>query len=379
MSSQKSSVILSDQNQWTAWIVSITSRAKSLKVWPKVKPGSNLPLLEEPTEPEVPSLSGHDSYAGIDEPIELRHLTANGLKTYEKEMAHYRTRIESFKIKQHKYEQETKGLDILTTLIQSSIVTHLQESCCDPDESLQEWLQNLQKAVGIDSEVELEDARQRYLAALKPMRSPNQWVTWLAEYEKASLHAQAKGVPDFTHFEIIAKDFADAVNPFAKNWTPNFMDHGRKEPGMNIREMMKRYRDHMTQNHPLDSKRSRAGVFVTADDRSDPADGGASTKSRKRDASDPAASAPLPKRSKTEKTRQKKLAKSSNSEKKACPACNCYHKLANCFYLNKDQAPEGFRFNESLGTFIEYRKRSDPGFQKLLQESGFSTTKDESE
>ncbi|KAG6123263.1 hypothetical protein E4U13_008129 [Claviceps humidiphila] len=115
----KSSVILSNQNQWTAWIKLITSRAKSLKVWPKVKPGSNLPLLEEPTEPEVPSLSGHDSYAGIDEPTELRHLTVNGLKTYEKEMAHYRTRIESFKIKQHRYEQETKGLDILTNLIQS--------------------------------------------------------------------------------------------------------------------------------------------------------------------------------------------------------------------------------------------------------------------
>ncbi|KAG6105185.1 hypothetical protein E4U13_008011 [Claviceps humidiphila] len=86
MSSQKSSVILSNQNQWTAWIKSITFRAKSLKVWPKVKPGSNLPLLEEPTEPEVPPLSGHDSYAGINEPTELRHLTVNSLKTYEKEI-----------------------------------------------------------------------------------------------------------------------------------------------------------------------------------------------------------------------------------------------------------------------------------------------------
>ncbi|KAG6036388.1 hypothetical protein E4U19_003304 [Claviceps sp. Clav32 group G5] len=102
MSSQTSSVALSNQNQWTAWIKFITSRAKSLKVWPKVKPGSHLQLLEEPTEPEVPSLSGHEAYAGIDEPTDMRHLTANGLRTYKREMTRYKTLLETFKIKQHR-------------------------------------------------------------------------------------------------------------------------------------------------------------------------------------------------------------------------------------------------------------------------------------
>ncbi|KAG6318277.1 hypothetical protein E4U22_005539 [Claviceps purpurea] len=62
-------------------ISSIKSRAKSLKVWTKIEPGSQLRLLEEPTEPEVPSILGHKSYAGVDEPTEVQQLTANGLKT----------------------------------------------------------------------------------------------------------------------------------------------------------------------------------------------------------------------------------------------------------------------------------------------------------
>ncbi|KAG6153263.1 hypothetical protein E4U37_003078 [Claviceps purpurea] len=76
-----SSVVLSDQTQWTVWFKSIKSRAKSLKVWTKIEPGSQLRLLEEPTEPEVPSILGHKSYAGVDEPTEVQQLTANGLKT----------------------------------------------------------------------------------------------------------------------------------------------------------------------------------------------------------------------------------------------------------------------------------------------------------
>ncbi|KAG6029104.1 hypothetical protein E4U19_001154 [Claviceps sp. Clav32 group G5] len=210
----------------------IKSRAKFLKVWPKLEPGFELRLLEEPTEPEVPSLLGHEAFAGTDEPTDLQHLTANGLKTYDREMARYKSvgnvryrdkvkerkkyvtnqstlifgyvflcinsyfpffdiiahltfptksLLEDFKIKQHRYEKKATGPDTLTQLIQSTVATHLQDSCCNLDESLQKWIYNLKRAVGIDDSVELETSRQRYEAALKPMRSPNQWATWLTE------------------------------------------------------------------------------------------------------------------------------------------------------------------------------------------------------
>ncbi|KAG6037610.1 hypothetical protein E4U19_001857 [Claviceps sp. Clav32 group G5] len=96
---------------------------------------------------------------------------------------------------------------------------------------------------------------------------------------------------------MVSLDFGDAVARVAQNWVPGFMDSGRFEPNMDRREMMKRFRDHMTRYHPLE-KNSRVGVFVTADDQSSLADGGASTQSRKMDAS---ASTNSPKTSKTKK------------------------------------------------------------------------------
>ncbi|KAG6183023.1 hypothetical protein E4U27_001535 [Claviceps purpurea] len=137
MSSQKSnsSVVLSDQTQWTVWFKSIKSRAKSLKVWTKIEPGSQLRLLEEPTEPEVPSILGHESYAGVDEPTEVQQLTANGPKAYEREMVRYRILLDAYKVKQHKYEKEVTDIDTITQLVQSTVATHFQDSCCDPDDS----------------------------------------------------------------------------------------------------------------------------------------------------------------------------------------------------------------------------------------------------
>ncbi|KAG6052372.1 hypothetical protein E4U16_005844 [Claviceps sp. LM84 group G4] len=144
-----SSVILYDQNQWTAWFKSIKARAKTLKIWEKIEPGSQLPLLEEPTEPEVPSVSGHGAFAGVDEPTDTLQLTANGLKTYDREMVRYKSLLDAYKLKQHKYEKEAAAIDTITQLIQSTVATHLQDSCCNPDDSLQQWIANVsQQLIG---------------------------------------------------------------------------------------------------------------------------------------------------------------------------------------------------------------------------------------
>ncbi|KAG6164091.1 hypothetical protein E4U27_000266 [Claviceps purpurea] len=387
MSSQNtnSSVILHDQNQWTAWFKFIKARAKTLKIWEKIEPGSQLPLLEEPTEPEVPSVSGHEAFAGVDEPADTLQLTANGLKSYDREMVRYKSLLDAYKLKQHKYEKEATAIDTITQLVQSTVATHLQHSCCNPDDTLQQWITNLRRRVGIDEQVEQENARRRYLAALRPMRAPNQWDTWLTEYDQAAGHAEAVGVPDLLSFRMVSLDFGDAVAQVAKNWVPGFMDNGRYEPNMDRREMMKRFRGHMTRYYPLD-KKSRAGVFVTADDQSILADGGASTQSRKRDASASTNSAPVPKRPKrkndvkaTAGRKSTAITKSTTRENVRCPACSYHHELKNCFYVNKERAPEWFRFDESLSSFIEKRKEVDTDFRQLLQEAENSTNRSHEE
>ncbi|KAG6283694.1 hypothetical protein E4U09_000187, partial [Claviceps aff. purpurea] len=185
---------------------SIKARAKTLKIWEKIEPGSQLPLLQEPTEPEVPSVSGHEAFAGVDKPTDTLQLTANGLKTYDREMVRYKSLLDAYKLKQH--------------------------NCCNPDDTLQQWITNLKRRAGIDDRVEQEHARRRYKAALVPMRGPNQWNTWLTEYDQASGHAEAVGVPDLLSFDMVSLDFGDAVARVAQNWVPGFMDNGRFEPNM---------------------------------------------------------------------------------------------------------------------------------------------------
>ncbi|KAG6029723.1 hypothetical protein E4U19_000787 [Claviceps sp. Clav32 group G5] len=320
----------------------------------------------------------------IDEPTDLQHLTANGLKTYDRDMVRYRTLIESYKIKQHKYEKEATGIDTITQLIQSTVATHLQDSCCNPDDSLPQWIANLKRRVGIDDRVEKESARKRYKEALQPMRNTNHWETWLEEYDQASSHAESVRLPDLSLFDMVSLDFGDAVAQVAKNWVPGFMDNGRFEPDMNRREMIKRFRDHMTRYHPLD-KKIRGSVFMTAEDQSSLAAGGASTQSRKRDASASTNSASVPKRPKrndvkaTTSRKPTAVTKSTTRNQPRCPACSYRRELQECFYVNKELAPKWFRFDENLSSFIEKRKQIDTDFQELLKEAGSSIIKTQDE
>ncbi|KAK7177532.1 hypothetical protein PSPO01_16420, partial [Paraphaeosphaeria sporulosa] len=71
---------------------------------------------------------------------------------------------------------------------------------------------SLKLTVGVDEQFEQEHARDRYLAALKAMRSVNQWETWLAEYDQAATEAETYRVAEVTQLNAITKDFLAAVN-----------------------------------------------------------------------------------------------------------------------------------------------------------------------
>jgi hypothetical protein len=73
---------------------------------------------------------------------------------------------------------------------------------------------------------------------------------------------------------VITKDFIDAVNKVAPIWSINFQDNGRFAAGMDRKEMIQRFREHMMTNYPL--RLGKHKVFVS-DDASFLADGGAST------------------------------------------------------------------------------------------------------
>ena len=121
------------------------------------------------------------------------------------------------------------------------------------------------------------------------MRTPQQWDIWLAEYDEAAAEAEAFQVAEVSQINVITKDFIDAVNKVAPIWSTTFQDNGRFATGMDRKEMIQRFREHMTINHPLRSGKHKAFV---ADDASFLADGGAPTQGKDRDAY-PAESASL--------------------------------------------------------------------------------------
>ncbi|KAG9387096.1 hypothetical protein A1F94_003846 [Pyrenophora tritici-repentis] len=198
--------------------------------------------------------------AGIGEPERLSELSSSGQKAFKEDLEYYRMSMEQYKSDRHRYEKEQSSFQHIMTLIQSSVSPHLLRTCCLPDKTLREWIANLQLTVGVDDETEKDRARERYLAALRPMRSAAQWDTWLAEYDQAATHAETYNVPELSQLSTTTKDFLAAVNKTAPIWATNFQDNGRGAVGMSRKEMMKRFREHMMINHPLRSGKHKAAM-----------------------------------------------------------------------------------------------------------------------
>jgi hypothetical protein len=375
-------VLLRDQDEWTTWINQIQARAAVYNIWNNLDPDHPVPFLAEPTLPEPPELSGYNPATGIQEPSRPSELSAQGQKAFKEDMEYYKTNTERYKLNYRKYEIEQKSIQHLTALIQSTVAPHLQRTCCLPNQPLQDWLSNLKLAVGVDDRIEQERARERYQAALKPMRNTNNWDTWLAEYDQASSDATAYSVPEVTQINGVTKDFLSAVAKIAPIWATTFQDTGRFEPLMSRREMMKRFREHMSVHHPLRSGKHRAGAFATADDASFLAEGGATTQGSKRDASSAAESAPSTKRIRGRPRYQRQGNQASGHQASSnkrpsdyepanagskCPACGQRHGVKDCYYIHEDQAPEWWHPNETIRSLIEYKSKNDTEFQGLLR------------
>jgi hypothetical protein len=375
-------VLLRDQDEWTTWINQIQARAAVYNIWNNLNPDHPVPFLVEPTLPEPPELSGYHPATGIQEASRPSELSAQGQKAFKEDMEHYKTLTERYKLNYRKYEMEQKSIQHLTALIQSTVAPHLQRTCCLPNQPLQKWLSNLKLTVGVDDRIEQERARERYHAALKPMRNTNNWDTWLAEYDQASSDAAAYSVPEVTQINGVTKDFLSAVAKIAPIWATTFQDTGRFEPLMSRREMMKRFREHMSVHHPLRSGKHRAGAFATADDASFLAEGGATTQGSKRDASTAAESAPSTNRIRGRPRYQRQgnqaLGHQASSNKRPsdyepanagskCPACGQRHGVKDCYYIYEDQAPEWWHPNETIKSLIEYKRKNDTAFQGLLR------------
>ncbi|KAL5398755.1 hypothetical protein PMIN03_012746 [Paraphaeosphaeria minitans] len=254
--------ILRDENDYRTWLSQLQARCAAYDVWKKVNPESNERPLPKPIEPELPDFATYAPNANIGDgetPNRLSELSASGAKAYKEDLDVYKLQMERYKLRLNEYKAEKANLQQIVVFIQSTVTPHLQRTCCLPDASLKEWISKLKATVGIDTKMELQQANERYQAALKPPRTPVSWSNWLSRYDQAATEAETLGVPNMARIEIVANDFINAVDKIAPNWTMTFQNHGLYDSTMTRKEMIKRFREAMALKHPASQK----SAFVT--------------------------------------------------------------------------------------------------------------------
>ncbi|KAG6193867.1 hypothetical protein E4U27_002341 [Claviceps purpurea] len=377
-------VFLRDKKDWTPWINLIHARASAYNFQSKLDPDCPDPYLEEPTLPELPNLSAYSRPSDTPEPTRPSELAPQGLKAYQEDMAHYAVLTKEYELKYPPYAAQQQALQNLVELIQTTVSPHLQRTCCLSGQPLREWISNLKLTLRVDSQADQYQAYQRYKAALKPMRDPQDWDAWLTEYDEAAAEATLLGVASVSRIGDVINDFLDAVQWISEGWTASFMNCGMRDPLMTRQKMTNRFREYMSVTHPLPVRKHRTGATTAAaaaDEDSYSSDGSESARGGKRDASSDDDSAPCAKRTKrvTGSASRTNHQESSNTRaqvggaangRRRCPACIRGHDLKDCYYIHKDRAPRWWRPDESMAAFIEKRRKHDAAFEELLRASG---------
>ncbi|PVH92099.1 hypothetical protein DM02DRAFT_701515 [Periconia macrospinosa] len=256
-------IILTNYLSYTPWLLQLKIRCNSLDLWSKVDPNSTEEATPKPTKPKLPHVSEYEL------PPNLRNnrnhaptasdLTEDGITAYKNDVESYKMQLEAYKLDDKEYREEKINMDKIVMFIQSTVSPHLMRNCCQPGEPARQWIRSLMETVGVDEEEERERARIRYLNALKPMRQASNWDTWLAEYDNAATEAETEKVAEVHQVNDVKRDFLAAVMKVAPSWETSFQEVGRRDKSINRKEMMKRFREHMSHHHP---KRQLNGAFA---------------------------------------------------------------------------------------------------------------------
>ncbi|KAF1922659.1 uncharacterized protein M421DRAFT_426669, partial [Didymella exigua CBS 183.55] len=286
--------VLRDQADWTGWLAQLQARCLSRNIWDKINPKTTTPLLSKPLSPRALTITNYAPAANTDIPLRPTKLLTTGQKAFKEDLEYYKHII---------------------VFIQLTVSPHLLRTCCLPEKPLRQWITDLQLTVGVDEQIKQEQAQDRYLSALKPMRSTSQWDTWLAEYDQAATEAETYKVTELSQLNVITKDFLTAVNRVAPMWATSFQDSRRFKSSISQKEIIKRYQEHIIINHPLRLGWHKAFV---ADNAVFLAKGaGRKTTTLKRPSDQEPASTGGAK----------------------CPACGQRHSIRDCYYVNQDRAP----------------------------------------
>ncbi|KAG9381096.1 hypothetical protein A1F94_008416 [Pyrenophora tritici-repentis] len=272
-SQRDATVILTDSSKWIPWYRQIKMQCEALEIWDIVDPAGNTQPRTKPTEPLPPLVSDYEPAAALRNTSSApssstRTARANARAPTQDTVdivnpAGIQDGFESYKIRERNYRDERTNIAAMIRHLNATVSPHLQVSCFEEHGTLRTWITNLQVAVGVDLDDEIRRVRERYHDSLRPMRSPQNWESWLSEYDQAATRAEALKIGDVIQSKLVVDDFLKAVSKIAPAWMATFTGAGSDRNNIERRQMMKLFREHMSLAHPTRGKSRSA--FMTGE------------------------------------------------------------------------------------------------------------------
>ncbi|KAG5989029.1 hypothetical protein E4U52_005989 [Claviceps spartinae] len=87
---------------------------------------------------------------------EKSDLTKDGLRAFKEDKKEHQENVQDSKIQHNLYKEQRQRILQLSTLIQTTVASHLQESSCLAGLTLTDWVSNLKSSVGADDDTDRE-------------------------------------------------------------------------------------------------------------------------------------------------------------------------------------------------------------------------------
>ena len=404
-------VILTDSSKWIPWYRQIKTQCEALEIWDIVNPEGNVQPCAKPIEPLPPLVADYEPAAtarnasstsssstrtarsnvrtftqdtvdtGAQDravPVRYSDLSAEGKEAYDGDSREFRMVFDSYKIRERNYRDERTNIAAMIKHLNATVSPYLQVSCFEEHGTLRTWITNLQATVGVDLDDEIRRVRERYHEALRPMRSPQNWESWLSEYDQAATRAEALKIGDVIQSRLVVDDFLKTVSKIAPAWMATFTGAGSDRSNMDRRQMMKLFREHMSLAHPTRGKSKSAlmtgeAAYAASGESDSNTQGDASSVQIRAPSTNPSQGNPRQtnkRRMNAPGNKSKQFQKVNTAEAgDICPACEQRHDISSCYYVNPNlETPEWFKPNKHVAKLVQYKLQHDIDLQRITQE-----------
>lgn len=319
--SSNKKLVLTQSSEWDLWISYVQARSVFDGIWPLINP--NLPAkpfrLEEPTTPTL-----QISSTGV--------ITPDALTLHKAQTTEYKLLLA-------KYEKQQKALKEIVSFIQESISTTngtlIERVNLDPYDMLVALKQRLAPTTRA-TKLAIEQDYHRICKGPKNNQDVERWMDeWVRIYMKAK---------DFKFFEIDedrpVRDFLLAMEPVEPNLVAaSFLELERSPDTQNILKTVEQFRNILKFTSYKKRKHHEHSAFAATDENDND----------------------------NENDKDKPSFKGNTQNPPKC-LCGKMHWYGDCYYLNPDKRPAGWKLNARIIKLIEEAMK-DKGMKEKVERS----------